>query len=57
VNVIKVGDGMITLAIRPFTNQENYWDTYFSIQEQIKNAFDLNGIAGPTPTRLIISKT
>jgi small conductance mechanosensitive channel len=57
VNVIKVGDGMITLAIRPFTNQENYWDTYFSIQEQIKNAFDLNGIPGPTPTRLIISKT
>jgi len=57
VNVIKVGDGMVTLAIRPFTNQENYWDTFFSLQEQIKNAFDQNGIAGPTPTRVIINKS
>jgi small conductance mechanosensitive channel len=57
VNVIKVGDGMVTLAIRPFTNQENYWDTFFGVQEQIKNAFDLNGIAGPTPTRVIINKS
>jgi len=57
VNVIKVGDGMVTLAIRPFTNQENYWDTFFSLQEQIKNAFDQNGIVGPTPTRVIINKS
>jgi small conductance mechanosensitive channel len=57
VNVIKVGDGMITLAIRPYTNQGDYWDTFFSIQEQIKNAFDTNGISAPTPTRLIINKT
>jgi small conductance mechanosensitive channel len=56
VNVIKVGDGMITLAIRPFTLQENYWDTFFGLQEQLKNAFDQNGIAGPTPTRIIINK-
>jgi len=57
VNVIKVGDGMVTLAIRPFTNQENYWDIFFGIQEQVKLAFDANGIAGPTPTRVIINKS
>jgi small conductance mechanosensitive channel len=57
VNVIKVGDGMVTLAIRPFTNQENYWDTFFGLQEQLKNAFDSNGIAGPIPTRVIINKS
>ena len=57
VNVIKVGDGMVTLAIRPFTNQENYWDIFFGVQEQVKNAFDQNGIAGPTPTRIIINKS
>jgi len=57
VNVIKVGDGMVTLAIRPFTNQENYWDIFFGVQEHLKNAFDQNGISGPTPTRIIINKS
>ena len=57
VNVIKVGDGMVTLAIRPYTNQENYWDIFFGIQEQVKNAFDAHGVTGPTPTRVIINKS
>lgn len=57
VSVLKVGDGMVTLAIRPYTTQPDYWDVYFGIQELVKNAFDANGIEGPTPTRVIISKT
>lgn len=57
VNVIKVGDGMVTLAVRPYANQDQYWDVYFGVQEEIKNAFDKNGVAGPTPTRMIINKT
>ncbi len=56
VNVIKVGDGMVTLAVRPYTNPDHYWDVFFGIQEQVKNAFDANDIAGPTPTRVIINK-
>ncbi|MDI1323972.1 MAG: mechanosensitive ion channel [Algoriphagus sp.] len=56
VNVVKVGDGMVTLAIRPYADQSQYWDVFFSIQEEIKNAFDLNKIEGPTPTRLVINK-
>jgi small conductance mechanosensitive channel len=56
VNVLKVGDGMVTLAIRPYCAQENYWDVYFQIQEAIKSAFDSNGIAGPVPHRVLISK-
>jgi len=35
---------MVILAIRPFTNQANYWNVFFGIQEEIKNAFDANGI-------------
>jgi small conductance mechanosensitive channel len=57
VNVVKVGDGMVTLAIRPFSTPANYWDVFFGIQEQVKNAFDANGIAGPTPTRIVINKS
>lgn len=56
VNVAKVGDGMVTLAIRPYADQAQYWDVFFSIQEEMKNAFDLNKIEGPIPTRLVINK-
>lgn len=56
VNVLKVGDGMVTLAIRPYATPADYWDAFFTVQEDVRNAFDKNQIAGPTPTRLIINK-
>jgi small conductance mechanosensitive channel len=56
VNVLKVGDGMVTFAIRPYSTPDNYWDAFFTVQEDIRNAFDKNNIAGPTPTRIIINK-
>ncbi|MCL6260619.1 mechanosensitive ion channel [Aquiflexum sp. TKW24L] len=56
VNVLKVGDGMVTLAIRPYASPAHYWDVFFSVQEQIRSAFSDNEIAGPTPTRVIITK-
>jgi small conductance mechanosensitive channel len=56
VNVLKVGDGMTTLAIRPFCAQEHYWDVFFGTQENVKKAFDTNDIIGPTPHRIIINK-
>ena len=57
VNVLKIGDGMVSLAIRPYANQGEYWDVFFDVQEQIKTAFDANNIEGPTPTRFIINKS
>lgn len=57
VNVLKVGDGMVTLAVRPYARQDQYWDVYFGIQEEIKNAWDANKVEGPTPTRIIINKS
>lgn len=56
VSVMKVGDGMTTLAIRPYTTQADYWDVYFGVQERVKNAFDANGISAPIPHRIIIQK-
>lgn len=56
VSVLKVGDGMTSLAIRPYTTQPDYWDVYFGAQELVKKAFDSNGIAGPIPTRVLINK-
>ncbi len=56
VNTLKVGDGMVTLAIRPYCVQADYWDVYFGCTERIKSAFDKEGIEGPTPHRIIINK-
>ncbi len=56
VSVLKVGDGMTTLAIRPYCAQADYWVVYFGVQELVKNAFDKAGIAGPVPHRVIINK-
>lgn len=56
VNVLKVGDGMITFAIRPYATPANYWDAFFTVQEDVRNAFDKNGIAAPIPTRIVINK-
>ncbi len=56
VSVLSVGDGMTTLAIRPYTTQTDYWDVYFGAQELVKNAFDANEITPPIPHRIIIQK-
>lgn len=56
VNVLEVGNGMTTLAIRPYTTQADYWDVYFGAQELVKKAFDKEGIAAPIPTRIIINQ-
>ncbi|MGC4034464.1 MAG: mechanosensitive ion channel family protein [Chitinophagaceae bacterium] len=56
VSVLKIADGMISLAVRPYTTQSDYWNVYFGVQEMVKKAFDANGIAGPTPTRIVIQK-
>jgi len=56
VNVLKVGDGMVTLAIRPYSTQQQYWDVYFGAQEAVKNAWDAEGIEGPVPHIVYINK-
>jgi len=56
VAVAKVGDGMVTLAVRPYTTQADYWDVYFGVQERVKKAFDANNVAAPIPHRVIINK-
>lgn len=57
VGVLKVGDGAITLAIRPYSTVANYWDVFFGAQEDVKKAFDQANIAGPVPTRVIYNKS
>jgi len=36
INVLKVADGMCTIAIRPYATQPNYWNAFFGVQELVK---------------------
>lgn len=56
VNVLKIADGMVTLAIRPYCIQNHYWDVFFGSQEAIKKAFDAHNIDGPIPRQMSVVK-
>ena len=56
VNILRIGDGMVTLAVRPYAAVADYWDVYFDLHEKLKNGFDSNDIAAPIPTRVILNK-
>jgi small conductance mechanosensitive channel len=56
VSIQKMGDGMVTLTIRPFALSSDYWDVYFELQESLKAAFEKNEIAAPIPKQIQINK-
>lgn len=49
VVVAELADSSVNLATRPFVKPENYWDTYFYMQENVKKTFDKEGISIPFP--------
>ena len=49
VVVAELGDSSVNLATRPFVKSEHYWDTFFYMQENVKKAFDREGISIPFP--------
>ena len=49
VVVAELGDSSVNLATRPFCKSEHYWDTLFYMQENVKKAFDREGVSIPFP--------
>ncbi len=49
VVVSELGDSSVNLATRPFCKSENYWETLFFMQENVKKEFDKQGINIPFP--------
>lgn len=49
IGVMELADSSVNLAVRPWVRPENYWDTYFGVQEAIKTRFDAVNISIPFP--------
>ncbi len=45
----KQGDSALSFVCRVYCDTENYWPVKFSLNENVKKAFDLNGIEIPFP--------
>jgi small conductance mechanosensitive channel len=49
VAVNELADSSVNFVVRPWSKKEDYWDVRFAMMEQIKLAFDKNGISIPYP--------
>jgi len=56
VNVSELADSSVNFAVRPWATPENYWNVYFGILEEGKNALDKAGIEIPYPHQVHIRK-
>jgi small conductance mechanosensitive channel len=45
------GDSSVNLFVRPWVKSADYWGVYFGLMEQVKIAFDKEGISIPFPQR------
>lgn len=48
--VEELGGSSVNFAVRPWAKSEHYWDVFFYMQENIKKAFDEEGIGIPYNT-------
>jgi small conductance mechanosensitive channel len=53
MNVSELGDNYTQFLVLAYSLPTNYWAAYFSIQEDIRKAFQNASIKGPQPLRII----
>ena len=51
VGVLEMADSSVNFTVRPHCLPEDYWDVFFSVNEEVKKALDENAIAIPFPQR------
>lgn len=49
IAVGKLNDSSVDITVRVWTKTEDYWDVHFQLNEEIKKAFDKQGISIPFP--------
>ncbi len=56
IAVSELADSSINFVVRPWCNTNDYWDVYFGITEDVKEALDAAGIEIPYPHAVEIQK-
>lgn len=51
IAVSELGDSSVNFATRPWCATADYWNVFFSVNEEVKKAFDAEGITIPFPQR------
>lgn len=49
IAVVELADSSVNFVVRPWVKLEDYWGVYFDAMENIKKAFDAEGITIPYP--------
>ena len=49
IEVHELGDSSVNFAVRPWVRTDDYWDVYWAITRNVKEAFDEAGISIPFP--------
>ena len=53
VYLTSLGDNSVNLSLRMWTKSADFWGVFFTIQEQMKEAFDREGISFPFPQQTV----
>ena len=56
IAVSELADSSINFVVRPWCNAEDYWEVYFEVTENVKDALDKAGIEIPYPHQVNIKK-
>jgi small conductance mechanosensitive channel len=51
IQVNELADSSVNFVVRPWAETENYWQVYWDLTRQVKQAFDAEGISIPFPQR------
>ncbi|MGS2762115.1 mechanosensitive ion channel family protein [Sinomicrobium sp. M5D2P9] len=49
--ISELADSSVNFAVRPWCKTEDYWNVHFYMQENVKKAFDKEGVGIPFPQR------
>lgn len=53
--VNKINENAIFFDVRVWTQSENYWDTYYNVQEGVSKQYALDGIGAPIPAPMSVA--